>query len=200
MATGYTMDIHDGKPVTFDQFALKCSRALGAAIMQRDESPDVEIRMCELDDYYATNVEKAQAKLDDASALSDAEWLSLQADELEEAKKFSEEYIAERDAVRSRYTQMLEQVEGWVPPTGEHEGLKKFMIEQLQDSIKWDCGDYTPHVPEALPVHEYRAKKIESLAKSLGYAAESLAKEKALVASQNAWVTALRDSLKVGVS
>ncbi|MGK0740467.1 hypothetical protein ACSHWG_01060 [Leucobacter sp. Z1108] len=200
MPTGYTNDIHDGKPVTFEQFALKCSRAMGAAIMQRDESPDVEIRMRELDGYYAEQVEKASIELNEALARSGEEWARIQSAEIAEAARYHEEYVAKRKAVAGRYYDMLEHVRMWEPPTNEHDGLKDFMIEQLKESIKFDCGDYTPEVPETLPLGHYITKKLNEAAKWLARALEEKFKEEERVRSQNAWVTALRDSLKVGVS
>ena len=40
MPTGYTTDIYNGKDVTFKDFALKCARAFGACIHQREDNID----------------------------------------------------------------------------------------------------------------------------------------------------------------
>lgn len=42
MPTGYTADIKDG--ITFRDFALRCARAFGATIMQRDEDISIPPR------------------------------------------------------------------------------------------------------------------------------------------------------------
>ena len=42
MATGYTMDIYDGKNVSFEDFCLSCARAFGACILQRDDNTSIK--------------------------------------------------------------------------------------------------------------------------------------------------------------
>ena len=37
MPTGYTLDLYNGKDITFEEFVLKCARAFGALIDMRDE-------------------------------------------------------------------------------------------------------------------------------------------------------------------
>src|SRR5699024_10821555 len=78
MATGYTYPLHDGTPITFEQFALNCSRAMGAAIHQRDDNSDAPITEMTVDDYYATAVAKAEAELLAALDRSDGEWANQQ--------------------------------------------------------------------------------------------------------------------------
>lgn len=200
MATGYTMDIHNGKPVTFEQFALKCSRAMGAAIMQRDESLDAEIRMRELDEYYVIGVTEARTALEAALARTDTEWADMQATEIAEASKVRDEYIRDTDALYARYRDMQEQVEAWEPPTDDHMGLKKFMLDQFEESIRFDVGRpgekrYIPHVPEEVPVYVYKARHLTVLAQRQAEVMKRLSDECDRVRSQNEWVTALRDSL-----
>jgi hypothetical protein len=115
MPTGYTADLHDGKQITFEQFVLKCSRAMGAAIMQRDESPDVEIRERTLDDHYVENVAKSAAKLQEALNRPASEWEALQDAAIAEAETHRAKYLADKEAMKARYEGMLEQVRAWVP-------------------------------------------------------------------------------------
>lgn len=195
MPTGYTADLHDGKDVTFREFALKCSRAMGAAIMQRDEDPNVEIKLRTVEDYYYENVDKAKSALAKALSRSTQFWTDEQTKEIQQAKEYRKDYLEKQASMEERYNSMLAEVKAWIPPTSEHEGLKKFMIEQLESSIDFDCTDWTPSVPERLDVAEYADKKIASLASSYRYAVDNLAKEQERVAGQNAWVIALKDSL-----
>lgn len=198
MPTGYTADLHDGKPVTFEQFVLKCSRAMGAAIMQRDESPDVEIRERVLDDHYIQRVEKAAVMVHAAVDRTLPEWEVLQDTEITKAEAFREKYLADKDAMRTRYESMLEQIRAWVPPTSEHQGLKDFMVEQIESSIRFDCSDYLPEVQLRLSPDIYAANEIARLAKEYSRDAQYLAEERDRVAGQNAWVRQLRASLGVG--
>jgi len=201
MPTGYTAPLHDGQDLTFAQFVLRCSRAMGAAIMQRDESIDVEIQLRTVDDHYQANIDKARAELDTAESRSQDEWLALQEKEIVEATAAREKTIAETAAMRQRYLGMLRAVEQWTPPTGEHFGLKRFMVEQLQESLRFDCGwpinnGWAPDVPVRVDAAEYKARGISRLTKGLNYATEALTEEYARVRGQNAWVKALRDSLE----
>lgn len=195
MPTGYTQPLHDGEPITFEQFVLRCSRAMGAATMQRDESLDVEIQLREVSDYSIRAVEKAGAALTEAWGRPDEAWAELQDKAIADAEKYRSEYVAKRDGIRERYEAMLEQVRSWTPPTAEHEGLRKFMVEQIEESLRFDVHGYEPAVTDRLPVAEYREREIGRLARALERDTQSLQEERDRVRGQNAWVTALRDSL-----
>lgn len=195
MATGYTHAIKDGTPITFQQFALKCSRAMGAAIMQRDESPEVEIRERTLDDHYIENVAKSARRLGEATNRSLEEWAAMQDAEILEASAYREKYLADRDALQERYEAMRDEVEAWAPPTSEHEGLKKFMLEQLNSSIQFDCRGWVPSVPDRQSPDLYAQNQIARITREHARDIEQLGQERERVASQNAWVRALRDSL-----
>lgn len=195
MPSGYTAPLHDGEDISLEQFVLRCSRAMGAAIMQRDESPDVEIRMREVGEHYLGYVEKSGAELAEAWERSDDEWAALQATAIAEAETSREEYLAKREGIAERYTAMLAAVHRWEPPTSEHYGLKDFMVKQIEESLQFDVSDWTPPVPAELPVSEYRERELHRLAKSLERDTQQLQEERERVRSQNAWVLALRESL-----
>lgn len=195
MPTGYTADLHDGKDVTFREFALKCSRAMGAAIMQRDEDANAEIKLRTVEDYYYENVTRAKTELAKALTRSTEYWEAEQDSEIAKARDYKYEYLEKQASMEGRYNDMLSEVEAWNPPTSEHEGLKKFMIEQLKSSIEFDCTEWTPEVPARLDIAEYADNKIAGFAKKYQYAVENLEKQQSIVAGQNAWVVALKGSL-----
>lgn len=195
MPTGYTAPLHDGEDISFEQFVLRCSRAMGAAIMQRDESHDVEIRLREVSDHYLDYVEKAGAALVEAWERTDREWAQLQAAAIADAEKYRADYLTKREGIRDRYVDMLAAVQRWEPPTSDHVGLKDFMVKQLEESLRFDVGDWVPDVPVELPVAEYREHELNRLSKALERDTKQLEEERARVRSQNAWVLALRESL-----
>lgn len=41
--------------------------------------------------------------------------------------------------LRRKYDSMLQAVNAWVPPSGDHVHLQEFMRKQITDSIDWDC-------------------------------------------------------------
>ncbi|MEW1990755.1 hypothetical protein [Microbacterium sp. NPDC078849] len=195
MATGYTAPIKDNQPITFAEFALRCSRAMGVAIMQRDEPLEAELRELTLQPHYSERVESTREALQAALDRSVEEWAAIQEAEAAEMAAVREAYITEKEALRARYTAMLRQVRAWTPPTPEHIGLRAFMIEQLEQSIAFDCGDWEPSRPVAESVDLYSQRKIGELTRQHADAVKQLGEERGRVASQNAWVRALRESL-----
>ena len=103
--------------------------------------------------------------------------------------------MATRKARRQRYTDMLKQVRKWVPPTTEHMGLKRFMIEQLEQSIRLDCGD-KPQQPKHLSPAKVRAEEIARMVDNIVYHANANASGIQHAKWRTGWVKALRDSLQ----
>lgn len=195
MPSGYTEQLYRGEPVTFEQFVLRCSRAMGAAIMQRDDSLDAEIQLREVDDYHLTGGAEARAELDEALARSDEEWSTLEAEDRAKQLQAMQESIESRGAIRARYEAMLAQVRGWQPPTFDHNGLQAFMVEQLEESIQFDCDLGAATTPTVRTPAAYRAEVIKHLEWEVAYHEREYAAEVKRVAGQNEWVIALRESL-----
>lgn len=198
MPTGYTSELHDGKDQTFTEFALQCARAFGATIMQRDDALSAPLRIpAPHTSYNEKALDKAQAQLDKfrgmPSELADQEAeASYQAalmrwKNAENEKRESEE----------RYRNMLADVAGWRPPTSEHEGLKTFMVEQLEESIRFDCSTYDP--PARLTGEEYQELMVAQAEKDLRYHTKSMAEEIERAVGRRAWITDLAKSLNVDV-
>lgn len=199
MPTGYTAPLHDGEDITFEQFVLRCSRGMGAAIMQRDDSLDAEIALREVGDYHLQRVEQSAAALAGAWTRTDEEWAALQTAAIAHDVKYREQYLTKQAQIEGRYTAMLAAVQAWVPPTSEHQGLKDFMVQQLEESLRFDVGGYTPSVPDELPIAEYRERELGRLARALERDTKQLEEERERVRGQNAWVLALRESLALPV-
>jgi len=198
MPSGYTSELYDGKPQTFEQFVLQCARAFGATIMQRDDPWDAPLRLPKPStDYSAERLAQAQNELDRFRGMP-AELVEIEAEE---------SYLAALDAWKKaekdkrdreeRYRNMLADVMGWVPPTAEHEGLKEFMIQQLEESIRFDCSVWDPPVRKT--ADEYRAEKIESAERDIRYHTKSMAEEIERTNGRRGWITDLAESLGVPV-
>jgi hypothetical protein len=198
MPTRYTAVLGEGKKVvTFREFALNCAHAFGALVLLRDSDPKAEIPRFEPSDYNSRGLAEAKKKIAEAS-----KWSAAKAQDL--ADKAYSEAVAEREKTEQkrkgsemRYRAMLKEVKAWTPPTSEHEGLKKFMVEQLEESIKFDCGplgEWYP-IPKKLTWEQYRAEVIAKAQKDVLYHAAEHAKEVERTNSRNAWVDALKESL-----
>lgn len=195
MPTGYTYEVQEGKITEFPDFAMQCARAFGALIMMRDDPPDAPIRPREVGDYHKNELADAQAELARYEAMT-----TEQADaEAEAAYQKACGYRRESEARcklhRDRYEAMLAKVNEWTPPTTEHEGLKKFMVQQLTDSIKHDCNVYPEKPPRRETGAEWLAKAIKDAKWSIQYHEEGYAKDVKNANESNGWVEALRESL-----
>lgn len=197
MPTGYTAALHDGEQ-SFEDYALGVARGFGALIMMRDAPADAEIPdVFEPGDYYVKRVADLRSELDAVSNMSDARLAQVQADEITEAEERLAAFRAERDARRTRYEAMLARARAYEPPTPDHVGLKETMVQQLVQSIDFDCGGrYEPAVSPALPLDEYRAARVTKAGDDLTCAIKSLEEEQERADGRTAWVQALRESLR----
>lgn len=195
MPTGYTAAIADG--ITFQQYALTCARAFGALIEMRDEPMDAAIPdEFKPSTYHAEAVAVATAQLAKVKDMT-PEQARLEADrEFAAACAAYDKRIADRDALRTKYNDMLAKVQAWQAPTPEHAEYKKFMADQIQQSIDFDCSDSYDSAPECKSTDGWIAIAQAQAERDIRYHTEKHAEEVARAASRTAWVKALRDSLK----
>jgi hypothetical protein len=198
MPTGYTEKIKDG--ITFEQFALGCARAFGALVTMRDEPANAPIpERFEPFDYHQKALEKAHGQLSAVSAMTVAELSDAAKKQYEADRDRFLKLIAEKNVQRASYDAMLAQVNAWMPPTDDHQGLKDFMVEQISRSIDFDCaGDYYESElkkVKQMTADEYKADLVQRLHRDLQYHDAEHRKEVERAASRTAWVKALRESL-----
>jgi len=195
--TGYTSYIKEG--VTFEQFALRCARAFGACIEMRDEDMGKNIP-----DEFKPSIYHEEA-LAEAKKSLEAVIKMTEKEAAIKAKKRYDENIAdtaraikEHKELRKLYEAMLEQVRAWVPPTKEHKGMKKFMIEQIESSIEHDCDTkyYEDRKFVLLTGAQYKTEEIKSLQDSIAYNTKEDMAEKERARDRTEWVRKLRKSLK----
>lgn len=138
MPTGYTAGILDGTTKDFNQFAKHCSRAF---IMHlRDEPMDSEYKKREVSDYHIKAIEKAKSELKQADSLSDEELIIQEKNRLIESKKYHLQSKEKDELNKVKINLFLEKAKAYVPPTENHQGIAKFMIEQLEKTIEFDCN------------------------------------------------------------
>jgi hypothetical protein len=192
MPTGYTADIKDG--ITFEQFAMTCARAFGACIALRDEPMGTEIPEFEPSDYHAMAHQRAREELARLHVMTDAESeasaLKAYLDECERRAT----RMRDQEALKANYEAMLSKVMAWTPPSKEHVGLRDFMREQIEQSIKFDCG-YTEQPLQQQTGAVWLAERIATAERDIEYHAKEHAAEVARTAERNVWVRDLRASL-----
>jgi hypothetical protein len=195
MPTGYTAAIADG--ITFEQFALGCARAFGALVLMRDDPADAPIPdEFQPSDYHTKALAAARAELLRIERLTvpqardelAAEWANTEKDRVRRLEEMAD--------LRCKYERMLAAAKAWNAPTSEHEGMRKFMIEQIEESIRFDCGGNYYDTPAAkLELPDWLATKKANAKKDIDYHEREYAKEVERTNQRTAWVKALRASL-----
>ncbi len=194
MPTGYTADIYEGKDISFSDFALKCARAFGACIEQRDDDPNDKPKLIEKtkDSYNIKKLEEAKKWKKPTKAEFDAY--------VKKQTAYYNEQIDKQNKLKASYQRMLDKANAWTPPTKEHEGLKKFMINQLTESMEFDCSnDYYQRELnniKQLTYNQYVNDMRDSNRRDIEYHTNALKEDNERVDTRNAWISALYKSLE----
>lgn len=195
MPTGYTAKLCE-QDVPFREFILTCARGMGACITLRDDDLAPAPRVLPLCHYHHDERVKAKREVSRLTAMTkkerEAYGAKLKASRLRSLRA-SLKSAMERN---SRLTQMETEVQKWNPPTKDHEGLKKFMLEQI--SVSKDTTNY--YHDELAQVNELSAMGHfkEALATAKGnivYHGKEQHEEDIRQGKRNAWLSALHDSL-----
>ena len=196
MPTGYTACIEDG--ATFEQFVWGCARGMGACIMMRDESWDKPIpESFESSSYYRERVKEAEDEISYLNGLSDEAITERQVADNAKIRADNERRRCEHEENQRRYKAIKEKVLAWEAPTADHEGLKSFMLEQIDTSTRgWGGGNYYKEEEKRIvSPDEWRKDKLASAMKDLARAKDEWNKEQERTASRNKWLQQLRDSI-----
>lgn len=195
MPTGYTAVVGEG--ATFEQFVWRCARAFGALIELRDDSLDAAIpERFEPSNYHMKRLTEAKSELAQVRAMSDRGCGDAAVADYEKELAYKAEADAKDAKLSADYTDMIVRVEAWEPPSDDHVCLKEFMLEQLRDSLKFDCGFLRP-APTLLVADGWRVARIEKLQRDVVYHTKELKAEAERVEGRNRWVAQLRESVNV---
>lgn len=143
MPTGYTSYIQDEKVTTGKDFLKLCTRAFGISVGLKDESLSVPTPThFEPDPYYKKDYDETvevrnkyrQMTFDEAKQ----EMINNHKKSVESARKSLDKYISEDE----KYMKVRSEIEKWIPPTSEHENLKKFALEQIDVLLNTSVREY----------------------------------------------------------
>ena len=190
MATGYVHPVADGEITTLKDFALSCSRAMMALVTLRDEPNGTPIprELTPNLTYYEERLREAQARLDQLATETEAQRNERVEAEYQEALKSAREYDAKEAVERDRVVTMRAKVEAW---QGAPEGLKEFMLSQIDTSIGKSQYRHADYVTRRDPDEDWR-RAVEAV----GRAHADIEREHALTKSRNAWLAQLWASLE----
>ena len=196
MATGYTAAIKDG--ISFEEFTMSCARAFGALVTMRDDPQGAEIPKFEVSTYHQDRLIEGKAEILSVGHMSSIQRQQAADQSYIDACAVNQNLIDECVSLRKSYEAMLKLVVAWHPPTDAHAGLKKFMVEQIEQSIEHDCD--VSYWQERELVHlsgkAWASKQLASLRKSIEYHKKKHDEEVERVNERNKWVRELRGSLE----
>ena len=196
MPTGYTYNIKDG--ISFKEYAMNCAKAFGACISMRDE-PNKEIHNeFKPSSYHEDRVVEIQKEIDELIKLTEEQIKEICLREYEEEKRRRDNRIKENSDLLDKYQKMLKQAKKYNPPSEDHVEFKKFMISQIEESIKYDCyvGYYENQEVILKDFKTYKQDKLKKLYKNMGYHIKEYEEEVKRVEGRNKWIRQLRESLK----
>lgn len=202
MATGYTTGIKDGTIKDFKDFTLTCARAFGACIMQKEDSLLEPPKLEEVKDFYPFMIEEVERQIQVLKDTSDQDLVSQSIKEKTKSYTESVEAIREKRKLREKYEKILDDAKNW-DVDDDFQDLKNFMIDQLEESIKWDCStkyndeSITEYFSStAITADEIRAEKMDRLKRDLVWYNEKYAEDVKDVNDRNEWKIKLFNKLK----
>lgn len=195
MPSSFTEKIKEG--ISFEDFTLRCARNFGALVTMRDESlnaplPD-EIKPDTR--YYDKELRRLRAEFKNLQQMNPAQAARLYRRKHENSIKEEESRKIEQLTLKNQYLEMLIKVISWNAPTPEHEGLKKFMVKQIRDSIEGDCTirEIEPY-PKKTPKQLY-AEKMASVESDIHFYVKKRREEVERSKEHTKWIKDLKQSL-----
>lgn len=195
MPTAYTAELME-KGQDFRTFALRCARAFGACILQRDDPMHEPPKKQEPESYSAQRLAEATALLEKLNAMSDDERFDYGSRRKADSVTKAAEWLQNQKNENARVDGMMVQVVAWKPPSDEHAGLKAFMIEQLTTS-RHDLSWARKTLDEATnkPLRDYYTDDRECARRDIEYHRKEVAKENERTGDRNEWIEQLYGSL-----
>ena len=202
MPSGLTCKIYEGTDLSLRDFALRCVRQLGAGYtatnqvekeMPRDKAPIIPVS-----DYHPKQLARAKEEV--------KHWMEVEKNP-KELDRLYNEYLAKREEenrsyssdkseLKARYLTMKAKVEAWnLPET--YASLKELMLKQINESLDFDCKDYSYlHNYPAPSKEEWLQIKISCACRDVNYHTEEYEKEIKHVKELNDYLQGLYDEIE----
>lgn len=193
MPTGYSYPIEEDENYTFKEYLLSCARSCGALHSMRDKGKDAPLPdSIEPEPYHLEKLEEVKAKLENLKLMTDEQKELAATAQYARALKFATEANESVGVKRARYEAMLTRVIAWVPPTPEHDDLKKFMIEQIQTSFP----TYIVDLPKRMTGAEWAEEENKDLLVDVLYHEKKSREQAEWARKATAWVKTLKESVE----
>lgn len=204
MPTGYTAHIEDGEITTGKEFLKLCTRAFGVAIDVKDEPLSTPTPSSfEPSPFYKESYDRALKKLEEVNKMTfDEAKIQMRADYEKRISDYKA-YAEQEAAMNEKYVKVRKEVEEWIPPTSEHEGLKKFALEQIDMSMTKQkyIDEYLEKSKEEFDdsdeaVQNYINDIVDYYQRDIERSYKSWQEELERTRSKNEWMTKFLESLK----
>ena len=203
MPTGYTSYIKDGEITSGKDFLKLCTRAFGVAVDLKDESLDVPTpNHFEPHPYYEKAYKDSLVSREKAYSMTFEEAKEDMISKFKNNKASEEKILEEYKDEDEKYLKVREEVEKWIPPTPEHENLKKFCLEQIDMSLNTDLYEwYEKDINKELDTSDDTVRKYIDYLKDqknmqVNRAYEKYQAELKRVEEKNLWMKQFLDSLE----
>ena len=195
MPTGYTAELME-KGLDFRTFTLRCARAFGACVMQRDDSMDDAPKKQKPSKYATNALKEAEKKLKQLQAMPAKRQQDYGEEQRSKAVASAKQSLATTRTENARLDKMAIQVRAWHPPTDDHKGLKDFMLDQISISRHDEAwGEKYVREAEEKTVEAYFVEAVSKAVRDVAYYKEEVQKEQARTAQRNGWIDDLYRSL-----
>jgi len=199
MPTGYTAGIVDGSIKNFKEFATKCMRAFGATIHMRDDSLSKPyVPASSEGSYHIERIKEHEADLKKLEKTKDSTLLKQKTAELETSLIEEKSKLKKAKEVKSKLENYINDAKEFKPPSTEHVGIKKFMVEQLEDTLQhdgnWNIEYHSKEIKRIekelanLDVNEIRKTKLKQITDNILYNKKQLSEENERNDGRNKWV------------
>lgn len=163
--------------------------------MMRDEPHGAPIpKKFEVSTYHAKELEKAHETLKQITSRTEEDWYQAWHNYIKVVQAKQLQFKERNESTAHKYNAILKQVQDWLPPTPDHQGLKEFMVEQIQSSLEFDCIS-DKYAPKALGFDEWKEMERSSALRDVDYHTREWEAEKRRVAGRNKWLEQLRESV-----
>lgn len=204
MPTGYTAHIEDGEITTGKEFLRLCTRAFGIAIDVKDEPLSTPTPSSfEPSPFYKESYDRTLKKLEEVNKMTfDEAKIQMRADYEKRISDYKA-YAERETTMNEKYAKVRKEVEEWIPPTKQHEGLKKFALEQIDMCVTKQeyIDEYLEKSKEEFDdsdeaVQNYINDIVDYYQRNIERSYKSWQEELERTRSKNEWMTKFLESLE----
>lgn len=199
MPSGYTEGILSGTINDLNDFIWMCARGFGAFITQKDNIDEPPILKEKPNPYYKNKIKQLLNEQQKYNEYTDDDWQNEYLKYIEDQLKDIDDNIKEKIESKEKYENILNQVKEWIPPNENFHKLKSFMINQIEESIDFDCNtsfwQERKNKISNLKLEQYKRNVLNDINESLILNKEYYDEEVQRVKERNQWKQQLIESI-----